>query len=119
MTDTITPDEYRQQLAADMSEDTLQTRVEQIARELGWRHYHTYNSRRSQPGFPDLVMVRRGRIVWRELKSMKGRVSADQRKWLDALEKANADVGVWRPIDLLDGTVLADLMKEPTKEPAA
>lgn len=113
MTDTITPDEYRQQVAADMSEDTLQERIEQLAVELGWLRYHTYDSRRSAAGFPDLVMVRRGRIVWRELKSMKGRVSADQRTWLDALEKANADVGVWRPIDLLDGTVLAELMKEP------
>lgn len=115
MTNTLTTSEYREQLAANMSEDTLQTRVEQLARELGWLRYHTYDSRRSQAGFPDLVMVRRGRIVWRELKTMKGRVSADQRKWLDALETANADVGVWRPIDLLDGTILAELMKEPTE----
>lgn len=115
MTAVITASGYRQQLAADMAEDTLQTRVEQIARELGWLRYHTYDSRRSAAGFPDLVMVRRGRIVWRELKSMKGRVSSDQRKWLDALEKANADVGIWRPIDLLDGTVLAELMKEPAE----
>jgi hypothetical protein len=115
VTNTITSSEYRQQIAADMTEATLQTRVEQIALELGWLRYHTYDSRRSQAGFPDLVMVRRGRIVWRELKSMKGKVSTDQRKWLDALEKANADVGVWRPTDLLDGTVLAELMREPAE----
>jgi len=115
VTETITPSQYREQVAGDMSEDTLQTRIEQLAKELGWLRYHTYDSRRSAAGFPDLVMVRRGRIVWRELKSMKGRVSADQRKWLDALETANADVGIWRPIDLLDGTVQAELMKEPAR----
>lgn len=114
MTLPLTTTQYRQHQADAMSEDTLQTRVEQLARELGWIHYHTYNSRRSQPGFPDLVLVRRGRIVWRELKTSRGKPSADQKKWLDALAVANADVGIWRPIDLLNETILDELTKEPT-----
>lgn len=111
----ITTSQYRDQVAAAMSEDELQAKVEALAREFGWIFYHTHDSRRSQKGFPDLVMVRRGRIIWRELKTMTGKPTPEQRTWLDALAKANADVGIWRPIDLLNETVLAELMKEPTQ----
>lgn len=113
MTRLTTRAEYLAREADAMSEATLQTRVEQLARELGWIHYHTYNSRRSQPGFPDLVLVRRGRILWRELKTTHGKPSADQKKWLDALAVANADVGIWRPMHLLNETILDELTKEP------
>jgi len=50
-------------------------------------------------GFPDLVMVRESppAVVFAELKAAKGRVSADQQAWLDALRAAGAQVFVWRP----------------------
>ena len=50
--------------------------VVDLARTLGWRVYHTYDSRRSQPGFPDLVLVRE-RILFLELKSETGKLSHD------------------------------------------
>lgn len=115
MTDRITAAQYRQRVADEMTEATLQTRVERLARELGWIAYHTHDSRRSQPGFPDLVLVRRGRIVWRELKTSRGKTSAAQREWLDALARANANVGIWRPIDLLNETILRELTQETTE----
>jgi hypothetical protein len=61
--------------------------------------YHTHNSRRSEPGFPDLTVVGAHGVLFRELKSERGRVTADQRRWLDALAAAGADVVVWRPCD--------------------
>lgn len=66
----------RAQLAADMKEAVLQAQIEQLARTLGWLVYHTHDSRRSQAGFPDLVLVhaRQRRVLWRELKTQKGRV---------------------------------------------
>ena len=105
---TITPATYRAMQAAQMREDALQAQVEQIARSLGWLVYHTHDSRRSAAGFPDVVAVhpRRGRIVWAELKSGKGRVSDAQHEWLDALTEAGAEVYVWRPADLLSGAIL-------------
>lgn len=112
MTGLVSLEEYRRREADAMSEATLQTRVEALARELGYLAYHTHNSRRSQPGFPDLVLVRRGRIVWRELKTTRGKPSADQKKWLAALAAANADVGIWRPLDLLNETILRHLTPE-------
>lgn len=103
--------EYRMAMAKTMSESTLQTRVEQLARELGWLFYHTHDSRRSQAGFPDVVFLHptSGRLVVRELKTMKGTASADQKKWLAAFEVAGVDAGIWRPIDLLDETILNTL----------
>lgn len=58
------------------------------ARAAGWLAYHTHDSRRSEPGFPDAVFVRDGRIVFAELKAARGRVTPEQRAWLEALGKA-------------------------------
>ena len=103
--------EYRMTVARNMSEKTLQSRVEQLARELGWLFYHTHDSRRSEAGFPDIVFVHPtgGRIVVRELKNMKGSPSPAQKTWLAGFENAGIDTGIWRPIDLLDETVLNTL----------
>lgn len=68
-----------------------------------WLVYHTHDSRRSQPGFPDLVLVRGKRIIIAELKTMRGRKRPEQREWLAALrtvaEASGSAVSVylWRP----------------------
>lgn len=95
-----------------MAEKPFQTRVIQLAKFHGFELvYHTFDSRRSVPGFPDLVLVssRRKRVMYRELKATKGRVSGDQRAWLDALVLAGEDAGVWQPADLLSGRIVAEL----------
>lgn len=53
-------------------------------------------------GFPDLVIVGRNGVLWRELKSDLGRVRAEQFAWLDALHDAGEDATVWRPTDWPD-----------------
>ena len=88
-----------------MLEKALQSNVIRLAGLLGWQCYHTYNSQRSQPGFPDLVLVRNGVLIFAELKSDNGRVSPEQDKWLLNLAKCNCHVFVWRPIDWIDGTI--------------
>ena len=106
-------DEYQEQLVAgQMTEQVLQTQVEQAAKVLGWRGYHTHDSRRSQAGFPDLVLVRGNRLIFAELKTQKGRVAAAQQAWLDDLtllaswSSAAVEVYVWRPIDMVNGSLL-------------
>lgn len=100
--------EYRQMLAESMSEQQFQDHVVALATRLGWLVYHVYDSRRSVPGFPDLVLVR-GHLMFRELKAANGVVSKPQRVWLKALSVANVDAGVWKPKDLVSGRIEREL----------
>jgi hypothetical protein len=71
--------------------------------------YHTHDSRHSEPGFPDLVMVRPPRIIFAELKMKKGKVSEHQKRWLDGLaEIQGIEVYTWRYPDDID-TILETL----------
>lgn len=70
----------------------------QLAQLRSWLVYHTRDSRRSQPGFPDIVLVK-GRLIFAELKSETGRLTPEQERWLAALRSAGCDVRVWRPSD--------------------
>lgn len=109
----LTAEQYRAQLAAAMTEADLQARVIRAARLTGWRTYHTHDSRRSDAGFPDLVLVHAGqrRIMYRELKSARGRVRPEQREWLELLTAAGADAGIWRPADLLEERIVVELTR--------
>lgn len=80
-----------------MTEAQFQSQVLALARAMGLVVYHTHDSRRSQPGFPDLVIVGSGGVLYRELKTDKGRVSPDQTYWMQALLAAGQDARVWRP----------------------
>ena len=82
-----------------MTEKQFQTQIVMVAKANGWIVYHTYDSRRSEPGFPDLVLVR-DRVLFRELKTDTGRISQAQQEWGDVLTKAGADFAIWRPRDL-------------------
>lgn len=95
-------------LAAAMSEAELERQVRHIARDLGVLLYHTFDSRKSAPGFPDLVLVGK-RVAYRELKKENGRVTAGQETWLAALVAAGQDACVWRPSDLLAGRIARKL----------
>lgn len=93
-----------------MSEKELQEAVLETARALGWLCFHTHDSRRSQAGFPDLVLVHRGGgLLIRELKTAAGKVSPEQAEWLKLFKRAGVDVGVWRPDDWTGGAVEREL----------
>ena len=97
------------------TEDDLFEWIRQWVKDSGgtWRLAHTYNSRRSYAGFPDLVMVyvppesavgEMPRLLFAELKGTKGRLSYAQRGWLWALDHIAkhcpiVEVHVWRPAD--------------------
>ena len=84
-----------------MTETQFLKSVVSVAEDGGWLVYHTYDSRRSQAGFPDLVMPRAGRTIFAELKSQKGRIKAAQQEWLDVLDKTEGlEVFLWRPSDM-------------------
>jgi hypothetical protein len=83
-----------------MTEAQWQSRVIDYGRLRGWRIFHPYDSRRSAAGFPDLSMVRSGRLLLVELKSTTGRLTRDQCAWLADLDAVAAiETYVWRPAD--------------------
>jgi hypothetical protein len=78
--------------------------VTELATLTGWLVYHTYDSRRSQAGFPDLVLARGDRLIFAELKTDKGRIRPAQIEWLDRLgavasSQPGISVYLWRPKD--------------------
>lgn len=90
-----------------LSEKQWQAQVIELARTLGWRHYHPLRSKGSPAGWPDLVLCRE-RLVHLELKTESGSLSPAQRDWIRALHTAGAEVYVARPRHLQTlATVLA------------
>lgn len=92
--------------AADLiNEREFQTTVIEKARVYGWTVYHTHDSRRSALGFPDLTLVRDGRLIFMELKTQDGRLTEAQEMWLSKLEEVMAaciehvEARVFRPSD--------------------
>ena len=104
----------RKTLDKAMSEDQLQAVVIQLARLRGWMVMHTrpaYSRGKwstpiqGDPGFPDLVLARQGRVVFAELKSEKGTTTKDQEAWFIALSSGDEDVWEWRPSDWSSGLI--------------
>lgn len=86
----------------DVAEKDLQSPVMSEAIALDWLGYHTHDSRRSSPGFPDCVFVRGDRIVFAELKGEQGKLTTAQHEWLTRLRAAGAEVYLWKPSDWLE-----------------
>lgn len=99
-----------QSLVIRETEAHFQQRVVNLADLFGWWVYHTHDSRRSRPGFPDLVLVRFGQLIFAELKSERGRLTFEQEEWLRQLSKC-APTYVWRPSDWPD---IAEILRAET-----
>lgn len=99
----------RAALLATLTEAQWQRQVVEWATRAGYRVFHAYDSRRSAGGFPDLCLVKTGRpVIFSELKTISGRLSPQQKVWLDELAQCPGTlVRVWRPTD--ETTIKADL----------
>lgn len=86
-------------LLRGVSEAQWQDQLTSLALLNGYLVYHTHRSDRSQPGYPDLTLVRASPpdVLWVECKTETGRVSPDQQHWLDTLKAAGHDAYLWRP----------------------
>lgn len=83
----------------DTCEACFMQQVADLARLRGWWVFHVYDSRRSREGWPDLVLLRGRRALFRELKRDGGRLSDLQRDVLKRLADAGLNAGVWYPAD--------------------
>lgn len=85
------------------TEAQFATWVIALARTRGWRVAHFRPARTEKgwrtpvaadgAGFPDLVLARRGEVLFAELKSNTGRLSKAQQDWDEALPA----LYIWRP----------------------
>lgn len=82
-----------------ISEKDFQQLILDLATVFGWLCYHTYDSRRSAAGFPDLVLCRPPQVIYVELKATRGVLSWEQRAWGELLTACRCDWRVWRPSD--------------------
>lgn len=97
-----------------MTEGQWQKQVIQYATMMRWRVWHDNATNaprrcpscgearrlpRNRSGLPDLILVRRPRVVWVELKADRGRLTDEQAAWLGDLRASGQEVYLWRPND--------------------
>ena len=99
-----------------ITEKNFQATVIDLARTYGWIVGFTYDAKKSEPGEPDLRMVRPPRVIFAELKTVKGKLTkgrwnksgrwmTGQDEWQDALSSCpGVEYYLWRP-DGLDGEI--------------
>jgi hypothetical protein len=92
-----------------VSEDELLASVTDLAKWLHLLTYHTRDSRRSSPGFPDLVAAGPRGCLFIELKSDYGMLSPRQVDWKFMLLASGQQWRLWRPADWADGTIDREL----------
>jgi hypothetical protein len=93
-------------------EADFQATVLEYAALRGWRHYHDVATNaprrcadcgsfrrlpRNAPGWPDLVLVRRPRLLFVELKREGEKPEPEQVAWLEELKACGQQVYVWTP----------------------
>ena len=74
----------------------FQALVSATAREHGWlvkNNILDLYSDESDPGFPDLVMVKEGKLMFVELRSDKEKFTAEEHEWLKALSTHQRSCG--------------------------
>ena len=102
-------------LAYQVKEKPFMETILRMAKLLGWLSYHTFDSRKSTPGFPDIVAVHPEHgTLYLEAKTMRGKVSAAQQEWIDVLTAAGERAFVVRP-DQMD-MIEALFRGEPASE---
>ena len=87
--DTVSADEARDIEMKGMNERDFQAWVKGYAVDHGWLFFHNYDSRRSDKGFLDCMMIRHDVMVVAELKVHKkhSKVTPGQQEWLDAFKR--------------------------------
>lgn len=96
-------------LAVAMTEADLDAAIQDLCKWLKIWSYHPYDSRRSEPGWPDRCYLGRGGALFRELKSQTGAVSHNQRLVGYRMGAAGLNWNVWRPSDWHHGRIGREL----------
>lgn len=90
-----------------MTESDLRKEVVGLAHALGWKVFSLPIAKTRRPvkdatGYPDLTLAKDGRVLWIELKTDDGYLSAEQFAWMKVIGSAYIVV---RPGDWESGVV--------------
>lgn len=105
--------EYHALLAAKMTEKALDGHVRRLLRDLDlWEFaFHAPDGvGRFQAGLPDWIIHGPRGCLYRELKTVKGRLTDKQEAYIARVRSNGIDAGVWRPPDLFDRTIVTELI---------
>ena len=80
-------------------ESGFQAAIVELVKATGNRAYHTYNSRKSEPGFPDLTIYGSVGFLMVETKRVKTKCTGPQLETGARLVEVGVDWLVWRPHD--------------------
>jgi VRR-NUC domain len=93
-----------------LAEADFQRTVIDLAHVFGWSVAHFRPARTRSGwrtpvqadgiGWPDLMLLRRDRLLVVELKAEAGRLRPAQAAWLERFRAASIEAYVWRPSDL-------------------
>lgn len=97
----LRPELARNLLDKQVTELAWQKSIIELAEEYcGWLVFHDQDSRKNNPGFPDLVMAHhRHGVVYLECKTEDGKVRREQRLWIWTLQQAGEVAAIVRPSD--------------------
>jgi hypothetical protein len=103
-----------------VNEAAFQSQITDLAGAYGFvLQYHTFDSRHSAEGFPDLWLVREppriARLVVAELKVGRNRPTAAQMRWIAALTAAGIEAYIWYPDDFDE---IVKILAGPPRPPA-
>jgi hypothetical protein len=91
----------------DQGPDSLDAGVRRLLADLGLFGYRSKSG--SERGWPDWVIVGPCGILYRELKTERGTLTPEQRDVGARITRAGGNWSVWRPAQLLDGTIARQL----------
>jgi hypothetical protein len=90
----------RPSTVAPLTEREWQHQVTDLARLRQWWLYHPLLSKWSEPGWPDLTLIRGPRMILAELKTDRGKITPAQERVLELLAPVQGvECYVWRPRD--------------------
>lgn len=92
-----------------VTERMLQASVIEFCQLFGIAYYHTYDSRKSAKGWPDLALCGARGFLTRELKDARRKPTPEQERWGAMLRLAGVNWAIWRPDDLASGRIEREL----------
>ena len=95
----------QEMLAADLTEKQLSDNIVSLARALGYLVHRdpTWRATGTDAGYPDLTLVRGGRIIFAELKAEKGKLTGTQGDWCNEIGLVQEAIAGFSGLAMIQG----------------